>query len=888
MSEEYKDLSLERKGLQEEGLLPDWYTTGGYQLLKKKYLLEGESPKDRYMAVAKTAAQYTEDPDSWTERFFNVMWKGWLSPATPVLSNMGTDRGCSVSCSGTYIGDSVEQFYEKLKENALLSKHGFGTSAYLGDIRPRGSEFGVDGKASGVLPVIKDYITMAQKVSQGSSRRGSIGLYVDVGHKDFYEVADHLFHYPEDNNIGWVYKEEDFNKMESGDKEAIKRYQRTMKIRSVLGRGYLMKHWTAQEQRPQMYKDKGLDVKASNLCVTPDTPILTSIGYIPIGELEGQSVDIWNGEEWSKVDIIKTGTDQKVVKVITSSGQEIECTQYHKFYIQNEYGKKPVIKRTHELQEGDKLLKFELPLIEGKKSLSKAYQNGFYSGDGCNVKGKSRIYLYADKIGLEHKFDLQQRYYQEDSNRVYGYEEGLKDKFFVPTCEYDVISRLDWLAGLSDADGTISRNGSNESLQICSIHKEFLKEVQLMLQTLGITSKVTQCHEEGKRPLPLNDGSGQLGDFDCQSTYRLLVSSSGLYKLSLLGFKTERLTYKPRLPQRCAEQFIKIEGVVDEGKVSDTYCFKEMKRGMGMFAGLLTGQCSEVMLHSSEDLTYTCVLSSMNVRYWDEWKDTDAVYVATIFLDCVAEHFIQQGSKISGLERAVEFTKKGRALGLGVLGYHTYLQEHMMPFEGFETMMFNNQVFKHIHDKSLEASQWMAKEWGEPEWCKGYGVRNTHRSAVAPTMSTSLLVGGISQGIEPIAMNVFSQVTAAGTVRRINPTLWEIMKSRGTDTKEVLKDIEDNAGSVQHVRWLSGEEKEVFKTAFEINQKSILQQASQRQKWICQSQSLNLFFSANEQEEWISEVVQDFFEDPYLITLYYQRSQAGVQASKGECVACEA
>ena len=307
-----------------------------------------------------------------------------------------------------------------------------------------------------------------------------------------------------------------------------------------------------------------------------------------------------------------------------------------------------------------------------------------------------------------------------------------------------------------------------------------------------------------------------------------------------------------------------------------------------MFGGILTGQCSEIMLHSSEDLTYTCVLSSMNIRYWDDWKDTDAVYVSTVFLDCVAEHFIHQGCKIQGLERAVEFTKKGRALGLGCLGYHTYLQENMIPFEGFQTMMLNNQIFKHIQEESLKASQWMSKEFGEPEWCRGYGVRNTHRLAIAPTMSTSLLVGGISQGIEPIAMNVFSQVTAGGTVRRINPTLLKIMEDRNVNTKETLKDIEDNAGSVQHVKWLSEQEKEVFKTAFEINQKSILQAASQRQKYICQSQSLNLFFAANEQEEWISEVIQEFFEDPYLITLYYQRSQAGIQASKGECVACEA
>lgn len=559
----YEELSEERKRLQNEGELPKFFTTAGYQLLRKKYLQDGETAKDRYMSVAETAAQYTDDKKKWTKKFFDVMWKGWLSPATPVLSNMGTDKGCPVSCSGTYVGDSVHSFYDTLTENAVLSKHGFGTSAYLGDIRPRGELFGVDGKASGVLPVLKDYIKMAQNISQGSSRRGSIGLYLDAEHKDFWEAVDYLFHNPDDCNIGWVFKKALINRLNQGDKEALRIWQRINKVRSILGRGYIMKHWTAQEQRPQMYKDLGLDIKGSNLC-------------------------------------------------------------------------------------------------------------------------------------------------------------------------------------------------------------------------------------------------------------------------------------------------------------------------------------SEIMLYCDEELSFTCVLSSMNLRHWDEWKNTDAVQVSTIFLDCVAEHFIRLGKGIKGLEKAVKFTEKGRALGLGVLGYHTYLQENMMPFESFPAMMWNAQVFKHIHDQSLEASKWMASQWGEPEWCEGYGVRNTHRTAIAPTMSTSLLVGGISQGIEPIAMNVYSQVTAAGTVRRINPTLLKLMEKRGRYTKEVLQDIEDNSGSVQHVNWLSDEEKEVFKTAFEINQKSILTAASQRQPKICQSQSLNLFFSSDEEEEWISEVIQTFIEDPNLITLYYQRSESGVKASKGECVSCHA
>jgi len=559
----YDDLSEERKGLQEKGLLPTWYTTSGYQLLKKKYLSEGETPLDRYMSVAKTAASYTDDIEKWTTKFFDVMWKGWLSPATPVLSNMGNDRGCSVSCSGTYVGDNVYSFYDTLKENAILSQNGFGTSAYLGDVRPRGSSFRSDGKASGVLPVIKDYIKMAQNISQGSNRRGSIGLYLDVEHKDFFEVSDYLFHYPDDCNIGWVFSKDTKLKLDKGDKEATKIYQRAMKIRSVLGRGYLMKKWTAEEQRPQMYKDKNMEVKASNLC-------------------------------------------------------------------------------------------------------------------------------------------------------------------------------------------------------------------------------------------------------------------------------------------------------------------------------------SEIMLYSDEEHSFTCVLSSLNLKYWDDWKDTDVVETSIIFLDCVAEHFIHQGKNIKGLEKAVRFTEKGRALGLGVLGYHTYLQDHMLPFESFQAMMWNNKVFKKIDEDSLKASKWMAEVWGEPEWCVGYGVRNTHRIALPPTMSTSLLVGGVSQGIEPVAMNVYSQVTAAGTVRRINPTLLKLMQDRGVYNDSTLKDIENNAGSVQHVNWLNENEKEVFKTAFEINQKSILSAASQRQKYVCQAQSLNLFFDANEKEEWISEVVQEFFNDPYLITLYYQRSQSGVKASKGECIACSA
>tara|TARA_R110002096_G_scaffold39407_8_gene107920 strand:+ start:112 stop:948 length:837 start_codon:yes stop_codon:yes gene_type:complete len=277
----------------------------------------------------------------------------------------------------------------------------------------------------------------------------------------------------------------------------------------------------------------------------------------------------------------------------------------------------------------------------------------------------------------------------------------------------------------------------------------------------------------------------------------------------------------------------------------------------------------------------------MNLSKYDEWKDTDAVQNSIIFLDCVAEEFIQMGRGIKGLEKAVRATEKGRALGLGTLGYHTYLQDNMMPFESFEAHQWNKEVFKYIKKEADKATKHLAKIKGEPEWCKGYGVRNTHLLAIAPNTSSALVCGSVSQGIEPVYKNAFVQGSAGGEINRINPSLITLLKSKGEYTDEVVRDIINNGGSVSNLRFLSEVERDVFKTAFEINQESIIRLASTRQKYICQAQSLNLFFPANESEEVISKVHKLAFKDKYIKSLYYIRSEAGVQGSTGECVACE-
>lgn len=298
---------------------------------------------------------------------------------------------------------------------------------------------------------------------------------------------------------------------------------------------------------------------------------------------------------------------------------------------------------------------------------------------------------------------------------------------------------------------------------------------------------------------------------------------------------------------------------------------------------------TEITLHSDADTTYTCVLSSMNCYLFDEWKNTGAVFIATVMLDCVAQSFINRGKKIQGLERAVASTEKGRALGLGLLGFHSYLQMKRVAMEEFQAHLINMEVFSHLNDESLAASHWMAKAWGEPEWCRGYGVRNTHRLAVAPNMSSATICGQKSQGIEPVLANVFMQDTAAGEMQRINPELLSLAKEKGRDglTRKEIRQIIDDVGSVRNISWLTPHEKLVFKTAFEIDQKVLLRLASTRQQFIDQGQSLNLFFSSDEDEEYIAEVHKIFFLDERLKGLYYIRSQAGVQASKDECIACE-
>ena len=565
-------LSLERKKLQADGLLPEWFSTGGYQLFKSKYLW-AENPREQYATIAKTLGRHTDNPDEWAGKFFDLLWRGWLSPSTPVLANTGTDRGLPVSCSGGYIPDSIDGFYSARREAALLTKYGFGTSGYLGDIRPRGSPISAGGKASGIMPVVKGFVQDSRDVSQGGVRRGSWAGYLPIEHGDFDELVSFVEKEPDDINVGWNISDGYIAALDAGEEWAVGRFGRTLKTKMVTGKGYFFFPDKANRKLPEYYP---IPVKASNLC-------------------------------------------------------------------------------------------------------------------------------------------------------------------------------------------------------------------------------------------------------------------------------------------------------------------------------------SEIILPSDSEHTFTCVLSSMNVAKYDEWKDTDAIFTATVFLDCVASEFIERARGIAGLENAVRFTEKARALGLGVAGFHTYLQSKGIPLDSLEAVYFNQELFEKLDDESYEASMWMQEKWGSALWAEEYqdkhanqdGVphapRNCSRLAVAPTKSTALIMGGISEGINPDPAFVYTQNTAGGEVARISPVLLEVMKSKGVFNKGTVQDIIDNFGSVQHVDWLTEEEKKVFKTAFEYDQNVLVRLASQRAKYLDQWQSLNLFFAAGEDPRYIADVHKAAFKDENILGLYYVYSMANVQASKDRegCTVCQ-
>ena len=542
-----------------------WLTEDSRLFLQRGYLLDGTTPENRIRAIANHAGKILNDP-TFADRFHHYMARGYYSLSSPVWSNFGLSRGLPISCFGSYIGDSIYDIMRTTAEVGMMSKIGGGTSAYFGDIRPRGSAISNNGKSDGSFNFSKLFDTIIDVISQGTSRKGQFAGYIDIDHGDIDEWLDI---HTEGNPIQLMYygvciSNQWLEDMKAGDANKRRIWAKVLQRKAETGIPYLFFKDNANAGRPDVYKDRNMTVYASNLC-------------------------------------------------------------------------------------------------------------------------------------------------------------------------------------------------------------------------------------------------------------------------------------------------------------------------------------TEIMLPASDEESFVCCLSSMNLLYFDEWKHTDAPELLTQFLDAVMSEFIEKSAEIPFLDRAHRFAKRHRALGLGVLGWHSYLQANRIAFDSFAAMQKNNEIFQLLQQKTLAASKALAAKFGEPELLQGYGRRNTTLLSIAPTKSSSFILGSVSPSVEPFKSNYHVKDLAKIKTTYKNPFLVELLKEKGIDNEKTWESILLNDGSVQHLAALNGEEKEIFKTFAEISQLAVIQQAAQRQKYIDQGQSINVMIHPETPTRDINQLYLTAAELG-LKSIYYQHSMSAAQRFNRNllnCSSCE-
>lgn len=539
----------------------EWLNDDSRLFLQRGYLLEGTTALERIRFIAEHAERKL-GIEGYADKFYYYMGRGYFSLSSPIWSNFGLDRGLPISCFGSYIGDSIHEIMVTTAEVGMMSKIGGGTSAYFGDIRPRGSAIKNNGKSDGSFNFSKLFDTVIDVISQGTSRKGQFAGYIDIEHGDIDEWLDI---HTEGNPIQLMYYgvcvgHDWLESMKAGDPYKRQLWAKLLQRKTETGIPYLFFKDNANAGRPDVYKDKNMTVHASNLC-------------------------------------------------------------------------------------------------------------------------------------------------------------------------------------------------------------------------------------------------------------------------------------------------------------------------------------TEIMLPSSNDESFVCCLSSMNLLHFDEWKDTDAPEVLTYFLDVVMSEFIEKSAEIPFLDRANRFARRHRALGIGVLGWHSYLQANNIAFDSFEAMQKNNLIFKTLQEKTLQASKELAQRFGEPELLKGYGRRNTTLMSIAPTKSSSFILGSVSPSVEPFKSNYYVKDLAKIKTVYKNPFLEQLLKEKGLDTEEIWESILLNDGSVQHLVELSEHEKEVFKTFSEISQLSVIQQAAQRQKYIDQGQSINIMVHPATPARDLNQLYLTA-EELGLKSIYYQYSMSAAQVFNRNLLSC--
>lgn len=863
------------------------YDYAGAVLLTSRYLLPNELPQEAFLVCALLLAlpEETYNRLRWAKTFYEAIAKRKISLATPILANLRVPNGNLASCFITVMDDSLESIFHEITNAAKISKNGGGVGVNLSRVRSTGSwVMGKRNASGGVIPWIKLLNDTAIAVNQGGKRAGAITVGIDVWHLDVPEflemqtengdqrrkaydcfpqliIPDEFMRraiakqewtlvdpYEVRTKLGIELAElwgEEFERAykiieaEAGNKITL--YQRInarelfktiMRSQLETGMPYLAFKDTINEANPG--KNEGM-ISQVNLCVAPETKVLTKRGYQTIVSLAGQYVDIWNGSEFSTVLIRKTGENQKLIRVKLSNNTHIDCTPYHSFYVADIGRTSGVYRATtpirkvqaSDLREGDTLIKFDLPVIDGQKEMDYAYTHGFFCGDGHKDKELSFITLCDSKQELIPHFAIANktsgRYRKDEgspsicANRdgrktKIRIPSGIAHKFFVPVEDYSLQSKLDWLAGLLDADGTVSLSETGlSSFTIGSVNLDFLQDVRLMLQTLGVDTKIVFA--SARKQHTIKGAPCSVQDF-----YHISISANAVFHLSKIGLKTNRLKWEIQEPTKKCSKYIKVVSVEDNGRIDDSYCFSEPKRHLGMFNGILTGQCTESFSNvKPNELSHVCNLVSLNLANLQDSEMPEACQTAVRLLDNTIE------LTSPPIAESENHNNRYRTIGVGAMGLADWLAKRHLTYENLGKI---SGLFEEIGYHCTHASMELAKErspypaFSGSEWSKGlligskpvswfqenaqdkprwqelseniqrYGIRNSHITAIAPNTS-SALVQGCTASILPVYGRFFYDKGSKGAVPIappfINDCFWFYPENKNLNQAIVVK-----------------------------------------------------------------------------------------------------
>ena len=802
----------------------------GFKTLDRAYLIKidrvtVERPQHMWLRVAVGIHCHSPNAMDHIRKTYDLMSQKYFTHATPTLFNAGTPHPQLSSCFLLAMeSDSMEGIYDTLKDCAMISKWAGGIGLHIHNIRATGSHIrGTNGTSTGIVPMLRVFNHTAKYVDQGSKRHGSFAIYLEPWHADielFLQMrknhgdeelkARDLFYalwipdlfmkrVKEDGlwtlmcpdecpGLADVYGD-DFDKLYI-EYETTRKCRKTVKARELwfqvldaqmeTGTPYLCYKDAANKKSNQ--QNVGT-IKSSNLCVAPETKILTDKGHVEIQSVAGEKVNVWNGEQFSEVEVVKTGENQELIDVYTSDGCKLSCTKYHKFY--NSQHK---LVEACNLNSGDELLTCHFPIIDG--------------------------------------------------------EDILDD---VPVIQYlgnvSVKTKITWFSKIVDAFGKITES----SIILGLPSNDEAMNVKMILQTCGIQTTVDST--------------------------TVTLNINNMMELRKLGFLSNKL---PIISEKNNNSdILVVSKIVHTGRISDTYCFTEPLRNAGVFNGILTSQCSEIIEYSDAEETAVCNLASIalpafyntTTKTYDYEKLHDVTRTITYNLNRVIDINFYPTPKTK------KSNMRHRPIGLGVQGLSDVFMMMDLPFASDEARLVNKMIFETIYHAALTESCAIAKVdgpyetfagspaskgqlqfdlWGvEPlderyDWSalkseiQTHGIRNSLLLAPMPTASTSQILG-YNECIEPITSNIYSRRTIAGEFIMANKYLMNDLIKLDLWNEKIKNSMVANHGSIQHIEAIPQDIKEKYKTVWEIPMRSVIDMAADRGAYICQSQSLNLW-----------------------------------------------